>query len=156
MTLGEQWLTFLGMGLCGCLMGIYYDSLREMRRQWGIPARWLPLLDGLFWVVSLLLVGSVLQLVNDGIFRWHVFLGLIAGAWVYFTLFTRPVRFCLGRLYRWIAWLVLGLMRLVRLLVVRPLLIIGKGFARAGQLFIFPAAGFLSGIANVLKGKRRP
>ncbi|OUM85297.1 MAG: hypothetical protein BAA01_14730 [Bacillus thermozeamaize] len=156
MTLSEQWLTFFGMGLCGCLMGVFYDSLREMRRQWGMSSRWLPLFDGLFWVVSLLLVVSFLQLVNNGIFRWHVFLGLIAGVWMYFTLFTRPVRYCLGRLYRLIAWLVLGLIRLVRQLVVRPFLIIGKGLARAGHQFFFLAAGILSGIANVFKGKRRP
>ncbi len=156
MTLSEQWLTFFWMGVCGCLMGVLYDGLREIRWQWGISNRWLPLFDSLFWALSLLLVGAALQFVSHGIFRWHVFLGLIAGIWLYFTLFTRPVRSWLRQLYRLIEGLILGLMRLVQMLIFRPLIFVGKGLGRVGYLFFRFVAGILSGIAKIFKRKRSP
>ena len=153
MTLYEQWLTFFAMGVCGILMGIYYDGLRELSRTWPAVRRWQAVWDGLFWLGSLLLVVTALWMVNQGVFRWHVLLGLMAGTGLYGWLFSRGVRRFFQHLYRLLAVWTSRLVWFVRRFVITPLLFIGKGTVRVAHFFMRWSAGIYSGIAKIVKRK---
>lgn len=153
MTLYEQWLTFFAMGITGFLMGVYFDGLRELARVWPAFRRFQVVLDGLFWLGSLVMVAAVLWVVNQGVFRWHVLLGLLAGAGLYGWLLTRWVRRCFRRVYRFVALFLYRLGWLLHRLVIAPLVFVGQTVVRMGRFFRRGLAGIYTRITNLVKKK---
>lgn len=153
MTLYEQWLTLFTMGVCGVLMGVFYDGLRELTRAWPALRRWQTGLDVLFWFGSLLLVAAVVQTVNQGVFRWHGLLGLLAGAGVYGKLFSGGIRAFFRRFYRLLAAVASGLVRFVHRFLFSPLLFVARGLLRGGRFFLRELAGIYDLVANIMKRK---
>jgi len=153
MTLYEQWLTFFAMGVCGGLMGVFYDSLRELCRLWPAVRRRQVVLDVLFWFGSLVLVAAVLQVVNEGVFRWHVLLGLLAGVGVYGALFSRSVRWFFRHFYRFLAMLAARTVWFVQRFIVSPLVFVVRTVSRGGRFFLQRLAGIYTRVANIVKRK---
>lgn len=74
--------------LMGAGMVAIYDILRVLRRMFPHGIIWISLEDFFYWLVSaswfFLRVGKL----NNGIIRFYVILGLIAGAFLYYRLFS--------------------------------------------------------------------
>lgn len=109
------------MFLSGCLLGGILDTYRVVTGQLKLT-RWLvPVFDVLYWLAAMVIVFRVLYWSNYGEVRVFVFLGLIAGVAIYYTLMSATV-------IRIILLVITSLkacwrfsVRLFRLLVIAPL-----------------------------------
>lgn len=126
MTLSVQWLTVAMMLASGLGLGALFDGYRVVSGELRFPRWWLPVLDILYWMFSAAVVFRVLYASNNGELRAYVFLGLAAGAVLYYWLFSRTVI----RLVKWLIAaakaLVSFAIRLFDLIVVKPLLVLYK------------------------------
>ncbi|MBO8164884.1 MAG: spore cortex biosynthesis protein YabQ [Brevibacillus sp.] len=126
MSIAVQLQTIALMSACGALMGMGFDTYQLFRRRWRIPAWLIFVLDVSFWVTSVLLVFAVLQRVNDGVVRWPIFLGIIAGAWLYFVLGSKSYTQFLLSVIKFVKWLYLTIMKIIDILIVQPILFVYK------------------------------
>lgn len=83
-SIADQTVVFLRSILFGAAIGVYYDLLRSMRREKRL--HWLPvaLLDGLFWLASIVAFALFVLLAADGDGRSYVLIGLAGGLLLYF------------------------------------------------------------------------
>jgi spore cortex biosynthesis protein YabQ len=92
MTLTTQFYTLLAMigmgGFYGAALDTYNRFLKRSQRK-----RWIVFMhDVLFWVIQGLLIFYVLFLVNEGEFRFYLFLALLCGFSAYQALFKNLYR----------------------------------------------------------------
>lgn len=117
-----QWITLIYMLLAGIAMGLAYDSYRVLSLKLGFP-KWLnALLDLLYWVASALLVFRLLYAGNQGQLRFYVILGLFLGVWIYFLIFSIPVRRFVVMLIQSVQYMCRLLWRFIQIAVGRPIL----------------------------------
>lgn len=67
-----------GGGIAAC-----YETLRFMRLLFRHGEMWTGLEDLLFWTVCAVLVFTMVMEENDGLLRWYVIAGCVAGACIY-------------------------------------------------------------------------
>lgn len=121
MSISVQLQTIGFMLACGCLMGMGFDTYHVFKNRGRFP-RWIVfLLDVLFWLTSIYLVFYVLIKINDGIVRFPVFLGLLAGAWLYFLLGSKNYIQFLQAVIQFSIRLYRLLVRILDLLLVGPI-----------------------------------
>ncbi|MBB6451550.1 spore cortex biosynthesis protein YabQ [Geomicrobium halophilum] len=83
MTLDVQFQTFFAMMIAGSMIAVQLDVYQrclpdKARSKW--PQAFL---DLCFWIVQAMLVFYVLYIMNDGDFRFYIFLAIILGFFVY-------------------------------------------------------------------------
>lgn len=84
-----QALGALLLCLAGFAFGLAFDLYRVLRRL-SNPGRMLTIIcDLLFWLVYAVWIFALLLRTNAGEVRYHVFLSIATGAWLYFWLFSR-------------------------------------------------------------------
>lgn len=74
--------------MSGIGMGILFDGYRVVSSELKFPRWTLSLLDLAYWIVSAILVFRMLYVSNSGEVRAYVFIGLAAGALLYYWLFS--------------------------------------------------------------------
>ncbi|MFM1655459.1 spore cortex biosynthesis protein YabQ [Brevibacillus sp. B_LB10_24] len=120
MSLTVQFQTIAFMSLCGVLMGIGFDTYQVFKGKGRIP-RWLIfLLDLSFWLCSIWLVFFVLVRVNDGVVRLPIFLGILAGAYVYFVLVSKKYIQLLLIVIKFCKWCYRTTLLLFHVLIISP------------------------------------
>lgn len=143
MTLNVQFLTMAAMMGCGAALGLFYDAYRVVSGEFRFP-RWLtPPLDLIYWLIGTLAVFRVLYVSNGGEVRIYVFLALMIGVCFYFGLlsgaFVRVIRWTIRLVKRLVALL----LRILDLLLVRPVLGLYRfivwilGFLGVSSIFLF-------------------
>jgi spore cortex biosynthesis protein YabQ len=137
-----QFLTLSLMAASGVLLGVGFDIMDLLTRQFHLR-RWITaLMDLGYWLISTLFVFQVLVYANEGQVRVFVFIGLLVGVIVYYYLLSRIVRFI-------IEWILTQLLRLLHIisrviytLVIRPMQYVFKlmqivvGFLLAFSIFL--------------------
>jgi len=119
-----QAITMLLMVGCGMTMGLLYDTYRVMKGQTGLRGWLVIICDLLFWASCIFLVFGTLLRVNEGIVRIYLFIGMGIGTWIYFGLFTSFYIKWLLRLINLVKAIYRFMVRLVHVLVVKPLVFI--------------------------------
>jgi len=154
-SLQEQLYTVAAMALCGCAMGLLFDSYRVVA-GYARMRRWLyPIFDLLYWAAALALVFPVLLHVNRGEVRVYVLLSILLGVSAYFGLASDRMVRGLTVLLRWTERTARRVARLVRLLIFRPIRFLVRTMFRLIRLvvrIVWAAAVFLGKI--VLKWLR--
>jgi len=134
-------MTIATMMLCGLVMGLTFDVYRVASHRFHV-ARWLlPALDVAYWAAATLGVFAVLLGSNQGEVRMYVFLGLGIGVTGYFGLFSPWVVKLSGKLIDFFAALSRFLWKLVRTLLIVPILWIVRLLAKLLDIaFVVTAA----------------
>jgi len=140
----SQGMTIATMMLCGLAMGLVFDVYRVASHRFHV-ARWLlPALDAAYWAAATLGVFAVLLASNQGEVRMYVFLGLGIGVTGYFGLLSSWMVRLTGRLIDIIKSLLLFLWRIVRALLIVPLLWVVRLLAKLLDIvFVVTAAVLL-------------
>ncbi|MGD8192530.1 spore cortex biosynthesis protein YabQ [Brevibacillus ginsengisoli] len=122
MSIAVQLQTIASMSLCGCLMGIGFDTYQYFREKGRFP-KWLTFVfDLLFWFASIAVVFYVLVEVNQGIVRFPIFFGILIGAWVYFVLGSKTYIQFLITVIKFAQWLYKTILTIIQALVIRPIM----------------------------------
>lgn len=137
-------MTIATMMLCGLAMGLAFDVYRVASHRFHV-ARWLlPALDAAYWAAATLGVFTVLLTSNQGEVRLYVFLGLGIGVTGYFGLLSSWMVRITGKLIDAFKALVLFAWRVVRALLIVPVLWVVRLLAKLLDiLFIVTAAAVL-------------
>ncbi len=126
MSLNTQFITLWMMFVSGCMLGGILDCYRVLSGQLHLK-RWLiPLFDVLYWLTATVLVFRILYWSNFGEVRIFVFLGLIAGAVVYYALFSRHFIRLFRLILRWLAACWRFTVRFFRTFVIMPIVYISR------------------------------
>ncbi len=108
-SIADQTVVFLQAILFGAGVGLYYDLLRAIRRKGSMFSLLTVLLDGVFWLASIIAFTLFVLLVADGEGRSYVLAGLAGGLILYFLTLSPIVLAILGKVLSllWIvfAWL---------------------------------------------------
>ncbi|MDQ6420738.1 spore cortex biosynthesis protein YabQ [Paenibacillus sp. LHD-117] len=142
MTLSVQWMTMAVMLLSGLGMGAVFDGYRVVSNELKFPKWWLPALDILYWIASAVAVFRMLYASNNGEVRAYVFLGLAVGVILHYWLFSKVVIAIVRWLIRAVKACFNFIIRLIDILVVRPILLLYKlvkvilGFGSALTIFL--------------------
>lgn len=122
MMLQAEVQTLAAMLASGMAAGMVFDSYRMLRKKWSfIKGLLVTVCDLAFWVGLTLFVFYVLLSVNDGVVRVYVFLGLLAGTWMYFTFLHRGYAWLFERFLRFLTMLFHMLTRLFHWLLIKPI-----------------------------------
>ncbi|OPX04348.1 spore cortex biosynthesis protein YabQ [Geobacillus proteiniphilus] len=126
MNVSIQLYTMLAMIGMGGWLGLAWDTYSRMLKRHE-RAHWLVFVnDVLFWAVQALIVFYVLLLVNEGELRFYLFLALLCGYAAYQSL----LRSWYVRVLEWLIGLAVRLgqtlAQLFRLMVMRPLILLGQ------------------------------
>jgi len=106
------------------MMGGILDTYRVVSGQLRL-ARWLvPLFDILYWLAAMVLVFRILYWTNLGEVRLFIFLGLLAGIAIYYTLLSAYVIRYVRLLLKWITAGYRLLLNLIRIFIIKPLIFI--------------------------------
>jgi spore cortex biosynthesis protein YabQ len=142
MSLQIQFLTLSLMACSGVVLGIAYDFIEVLVREFRIK-RWVSaIIDIGYWLAATLFVFQVLVYANYGQVRIFIFIGLLLGVMFYFYIWSRYVRLTITWVIHFIVRLLQWLIRIVRLLIIRPilylyrLLLIVLGFFMGVSMFI--------------------
>lgn len=134
MTLQTQWFTMLLMFGSGFFIGIILDFYRVLTVRFRLR-RWLiSLIDLLYWMVSAVLVFSLLFWSNWGELRFYFFVAVCLGFLIYFKWASRQVIRGIRRLLSIVEQIFSFLARLFHLFVLRPVLFFLGGCQRLANL----------------------
>lgn len=143
MNLHVQFLTMGFMLGCGLAIGFSFDAYRVLAGQLRLPRWTIPLLDLAFWAMATYFVFRVLVYSNYGQVRLFVFIGLFAGAALYFTAFSAAA----VALIKWLIRLAVGLYRIfkrtVEIVIIAPIRMLYRtftillGFLAAIAIFLY-------------------
>lgn len=133
LSLHAQAQLFLLTILMGGGMGLLYDGLRVFRHAFPHKPFWVQLEDGLFWLLAVFLVFSVMLHASAGEIRFFTILGLFGGMGLYFLTLSRLVIAVSDSIIRLVKY-VIGLFwriittpfRLLYLVFRRPLRSVGR------------------------------
>lgn len=124
-------------------MGAIFDVYRVLSSQLRVPRWMIPLLDIVYWILSTLLVFRGLYASNSGQVRIYVFIGLLAGGWLYYRLFSaimvRIVLFCINLVKQFIRLSI----RTFQWTVIKPIVLLYRlvvvifGFLIAVAVFLY-------------------
>jgi spore cortex biosynthesis protein YabQ len=141
-SLHTQFLTLSLMAASGVLLGIGFDTIDLLTRQFSLR-RWITaIMDLGYWLISTLFVFQVLVYANEGQVRVFIFIGLLVGVVVYYYMFSRIVRV----IFQWFLTQLLRLLhmisRIIYTLIIRPVYYVSKlmhiavGFLIAFSIFL--------------------
>ena len=88
-SIAEQTAMFIGSIVAGFIMGMLFDLLRALKKTLHIK-RFLPVMDGVFWLFCLGISFGALYITGDGVFRWFAFFGFLCGVTLYMLVFSKP------------------------------------------------------------------
>jgi spore cortex biosynthesis protein YabQ len=117
MEVNAQLISFLTTLFIGILLGAIFDFYRVSRAVFQ-PRLWVTyLLDGLYWLIAIIITFVCLLMSNWAELRFYIFMGIILGAILYYKLCSRYtiffsvgaikwcifiVRYIRGIVFRWI------------------------------------------------------
>jgi len=142
MTLATQAFTLAVMLACGFAMGVVFDGYRVLTWQVPFLRKVVPVLDLLYWAGVTVFVFRALNGSNEGQLRSFVFLGLAAGALLYYVLLSKPTIWLIRKLIDGFRWMIRLLCKLFRILVIKPVLLLYKlllailGIAASVSIFL--------------------
>lgn len=84
-------MLFVQAILAGAGLFLVYDVLRVIRRIFVHGIIWISIEDALYWIVSGFWIFLRICRVNDGIIRGYMIVACLAGAALYYAIFSRPV-----------------------------------------------------------------
>ena len=105
LSLHAQASLFLLTILMGGGMGLLYDGLRVFRHALRHKPFWVQLEDGLFWLLAVFLVFSVMLCASGGEIRFFMILGLFGGMGLYFLTLSRFVIAVSDRMIRLVKYM---------------------------------------------------
>ncbi|MDT3428752.1 spore cortex biosynthesis protein YabQ [Paenibacillus forsythiae] len=117
-----QWITLLYMIAAGAAMGLAFDSYRVLSLKLRFPGWLNAVLDILYWLASALIVFRLLYAGNQGQLRFYALLGLFAGVWAYFLIFSVTVQKFVVMLIQTVERIWKLLMKLLGILIGMPLM----------------------------------
>lgn len=143
MSLEVQFLTVLLMAACGSVLGAVFDTYRVVAGQVRLHRRLVPLIDLMYWIAATVLVFRVLYYANYGDVRVYVFLGILLGLSLYYALISPWLIRLVKLVLRGLEALARFGIRMFRLLVVRPFLLLYRillmvwGVVAALSVFVY-------------------
>lgn len=159
MSLEVQFVTLAAMAGCGALLGVCFDAIGAVVREFRLHRAVQAVLDMLYWAAATLFVFRVLMAANYGEVRMFIFLGMAIGALLYALLlgrFTRRTSEAILRaikraarlVWRAVMRTVRFFIRLVRVLLIRPILFMYRLIAK-----LVLAVGGLIATLSIFLGK---
>lgn len=127
----------------GGALGAVFDVYRVVAGQLRLGRITISALDLMYWIAATIVVFRVLYLTNMGEVRVFVFLGLLLGISIYFALISTYIITGVRAVIRVIRIAASWVVRLFRLLIVRPLLMIYRvlavllGIVAATTIFLY-------------------
>ncbi|OGX68647.1 MAG: spore cortex biosynthesis protein YabQ [Paenibacillus sp. RIFOXYA1_FULL_44_5] len=107
----------------GIVMGFVFDVYRVISHHVRILRWMIALLDVLYWGIVTAFVFKMLMYSNDGQVRLYIFIGLAAGVWTYYMLFSLGMM----KFIQWMIRVVEAFIRLIKRLfhwfIVKPILL---------------------------------
>ncbi len=142
MSLQVQFLTLSLMAGSGAVLGIGYDLIEVLAKEFKLRRWTTAIMDVVYWLAATLFVFQVLVYANDGQVRLFVFIGLLVGVVIYAYMLSRLVRQSVTWVITLLVRVLYGLMRVLHVVIIRPLLYIYR-FLLIIFGFIITASTFL-------------
>lgn len=142
MTLEVQFWTLVMMVAGGNALGAIYDLFRVVHQRLRMPRLAYIPIDITYWILSTILIFSLLYSSNQGQLRLFVFIGMASGVLIYYFLLSKPTTRLFNGIMTMIASLYKFAVKMVQLLIIKPLI----GLYRALVVFL----GFLTALAIFL------
>lgn len=139
-------MTLLVMAGCGMAMGICFDTVGAVVREFRFRRAIQALLDIVYWAAATIFVFQALLYANDGEVRLFIFIGLGIGVLLYALLAGTWYRRFIAKLLRFLLAVIAQVFRLIRILLIRPLLVLYRLLIRIAAL----VAGFVAAVAIFL------
>jgi spore cortex biosynthesis protein YabQ len=83
---------FISLTALGMAIGMLWDVFRVIEKRWSLPRAIICIFDTIFWIAVTTVVFLTLMYLNDGSLRFFEFLGMLIGAILYFSAFSRLFR----------------------------------------------------------------
>lgn len=122
MSLHVQFLTLSLMAGSGVVLGVGYDIIEVVAREFRLRRLTTALMDVGYWLVATFFVFQMLIYANDGQVRLFVFVGLLVGVIIYSYILSRLVRLTVTKVITFLLGLLRWFIRIIHILLVRPLL----------------------------------
>ncbi|WP_182201602.1 spore cortex biosynthesis protein YabQ [Paraliobacillus salinarum] len=124
MSLTIQFSTIVAMIAGGFYLGCAIDTFRRFDRYWKGQRILSFSLEICFWLLQTLILFYLLFLVNQGELRLYIFLSIFCGIAAYQSLFASIYKRLLERVIHVVIRFYRAIVRLVGLLVIRPILLV--------------------------------
>lgn len=95
-------MLFVQAMLAGAVLVLVYDLLRVIRRIFVHGIIWISIEDTLYWIVSGFWIFLRICRVNDGIIRGYMIAACLAGAVLYYAIFSRPLMYQITKIIRYV------------------------------------------------------
>lgn len=89
--MNNEFNVFLSFVLIGLIIGFLFDFFRILRRSYKTPDAVTIIEDIIFWITSGILILLGIFVLNEGKIRAYLFLGLIAGIFLYIAIISKYV-----------------------------------------------------------------
>ena len=89
--MNNEFNVFLSFVLIGLIIGFLFDFFRILRRSYKTPDVVTIIEDIIFWITSGILILLGIFVLNEGKIRAYLFLGLIAGIFLYIAVISKYV-----------------------------------------------------------------
>ena len=89
--MNNEFNVFLSFVLIGLIIGFLFDFFRILRRSYKTPDAVTIIEDIIFWITSGILILLGIFVLNEGKIRAYLFLGLIAGIFLYIAVISKYV-----------------------------------------------------------------
>ena len=89
--MSNEFNVFLSFVLIGLIIGLLFDFFRILRRSYKTPDVVTIIEDIIFWITSGILILLGIFVLNEGKIRAYLFLGLIAGIFIYIAIMSKYV-----------------------------------------------------------------
>ncbi|GAB7387205.1 spore cortex biosynthesis protein YabQ [Bacillaceae bacterium] len=150
MSLEVEGLTILAMMACGVAAGIAFDSCRVLKHKSRLKGFSVIVYDLLFWIVCTLAIFFTLVAVNGGVVRIYIFFALLFGTWTYYSFLSGHYLRAFAGFVRLLSWCFRTLLRMLRLLLVEPFVLLYKLFVLILTSLFSLLYGILSFIGKLL------
>jgi spore cortex biosynthesis protein YabQ len=150
-TLKVQFATLLAMAACGAGLGVCFDLIGVLMREFRARRWMLAAADLLYWAAATLAVFRVLLQINDGQVRAFVFVGLALGALLYALLLGGHVRRFAEAAVRLAKRFARLVRRVFRIVVWRPFAALFRFLAKTVRLALRAAVFIGKNVVQSLK-----
>nr|WP_260440187.1 spore cortex biosynthesis protein YabQ [Cohnella lubricantis] len=138
------------MILCGLAMGMAFDVYRVACHRFSVRRWMLPGFDVVYWAAATMYVFRALLHHNFGEVRLYVFLGIAIGITGYFGLISPTAIKAISRLFRIGQSICLFIWRIIRTVLIVPILWIVKALARLADVVFVVIAALILWIGKLL------
>jgi spore cortex biosynthesis protein YabQ len=116
-TVEAQFISLIMSIYAGIIIGILFDMYRTLNLYMKPSRFFINIMDLLFWLITAVVVFSILLRADYAMLRLYTFAGICIGIFIYFKLFSHFIL----KFYRLVIYAIIKLLRIIAILLMLPL-----------------------------------